>query len=122
MAEKLHYNKYKLKNCTKNNIQSLGFKKIYSEKDLYYYKFVVDSYNNIPTVWCRLTLDSTDYSVTVDVLRDNGSFYDSFYQDMAGTDEYVEIINKRIKKKLNKLNIKKVKNKYGRKNNINKSM
>lgn len=122
MVEKLHYNRYKITNCTKDNLQSLGFKKFYSEKDLYYYKFIVDKYNNNPTVWCKLTLDTTDYSVLVDLLRNDGSFFPAFYQDMSGFDSYIEKINNKIKRKLNKLNIKKVKNKYGRKNNINKSM
>lgn len=121
MAEKLHYNKYKLTECAKDKIQLLGFKKIYSEKDLYYYKFVVDKYNNTPTVWCKLTLDTTDYSVLVDLLRNDGSFFPAFYQDMSGFDSYIEKLNVKIKRKLNKLNIKKVK-KDGRKNNINKSM
>lgn len=121
MAEKLYYNKYKLTDCTKDKLQALGFKKIHSERDLYFYKFAVDKYKNIPTVWCKLTLDSSDYGIVIDVLNNDGSFFPAFYQDMSGFNDYVETINIRIKRKLNKLNIKKVK-KHGRKNYINKSM
>lgn len=108
MVERLYYNKYKMLDYSKEKIESLGFKKIISEPDLYYYRFVVDKYKNIPTLWCKLILDSVTGEVVIDVLNTNGSFCSAFYQYASGFDDYIEKVNNKIKYKLNKLGIKKV--------------
>lgn len=120
MVERLYYNKYKMTTRPKDNIEALGFKKIYTEPDLYFYKFAVDKYNNTPTVLCKLTLDASTWEVQIDVFKSDGSFFPAFYQDLAGFDNYVEKINKRIKYKLNKFGIKKV-NKKKKKKGANKT-
>ena len=96
MVERLYYNEYKMTDKSKDRVQALGFKKIYTEPDLYYYKFAVDKYKDIPTVWCKFTLDISTGEVQVDVLNSKGSFFPAFYQEAAGFDTYVEKINNKI--------------------------
>lgn len=115
MVERLCNNKYKLADKSKEKVQALGFKKIYTEPDLYFYKFAIDKYKDIPTVWCKFTLDIFTGEVQIDVLNSNGSFFAAFYQEAAGFDDYVGKINNRIKYKLNKFGIKKVTKKKRRK-------
>ena len=117
MIERLCRNKYKLSDKSKEKVQALGFKKILTEPDLYFYKFVVDKYNNTPTVWCKFTLDISTSEIQIDVFRNDGSFFPAFYQDAAGFDNYVEKISNRIKYKLSKFGIKKVTKKKRRKKN-----
>jgi hypothetical protein len=108
MVERLCGNKYKLTDKLSDRVQALGFKKIYTEPDLYFYKFAVDKYKDIPTVWCKFTLDIVTGEVQIDVFKSDGSFFPAFYQELAGFDDYVEKINNRIKYKLSKFGIKKV--------------
>lgn len=123
MVERLSNNKYKMTDYSYENLRSLNFKRIFSEPDLFCYKFVVDQYKNIPTLICTLTLDSTNGNIQIDVTSSNNNLYPAFYQDLNGFDEYIEKINNKIKYRLARLNIKKQKErKHGRKNNRNKSM
>lgn len=122
MVERLYYNKYKMEDKSKDRVLALGFKKIYTEPDLYYYKFAVDKYKDIPTVWCKFTLDISTGEVQIDVLNSNGSFFSAFYQEAAGFDTYVEKINNKIKYKLNKFGIKKITKKKRKKNQNAKEM
>jgi len=117
MVERLCNNKYKLTDKLSDRVQTLGFKKIYTEPDLYFYKFAVDKYKDIPTVWCKFTLDISTGEVQIDVLSSNGSFFAAFYQELAGFDNYVEKINNRIKYKLGKFGIKKATKKKRKKKN-----
>lgn len=121
MVERLYYNKYKIADKSKDRVLALGFKKIYTEPDLYYYKFAVDKYNNTTTVWCKFTLDISTGEVQIDILRNDGSFFPAFYQEAAGFDTYVEKINNRIKYKLNKFGIKKITKKKRRRKTTNKT-
>ena len=123
MAERLPNNKYKMTDCSYEKLKKLNFKKMFSEPDLYFYKFVVDQYKDTPTMFCILILDSENGNVKIDVTDASGNIYPEFYQDLYGTNAYVEKINNKITARLGKLGIKKQKErKYGRKNNCNKSM
>jgi len=115
MVERLCNNKYKLSDKSSDRVQALGFKKIYTEPDLYFYKFSVDRYKDIPTVWCKFTLDIGTGEVQIDVFRNDGSFFTAFYQELAGFDAYVEKINNKIKYRINKFGIKKITKKKKRK-------
>lgn len=121
MVERLPNNKYKMTDYSYENLKALNFKNVYSEPELYCYKFVVDQYKNTPTLICTLMLDSTNGNVQIDVSDSNNNFYPAFYQDMNGFDNYIEKINNKIKYRLIKLGIKKQKErKHGRKNNCDK--
>jgi len=109
MVKRLPSNRYKMTNHSKDNLKKIGFKKVINEPDLYTYRFPVYKYNNIPTEWCVLNIDSSTGEVNIDVVNNSGNFLSAFYQHMSGFDEFIEKINSRIKNKLSKLGIKKVK-------------
>lgn len=127
MIERIPNNKYKMMDITTEKLKTFGFRKIYSEPELYSYRFVLDQYKNTPTLFCNLILNINTGYVNIIIKDNNENLYPPFYQELSGYDNYIEKLNNKIKYRLSRMDIKKVKErnykrKHGRKDDINNPM
>ena len=92
------------------------FKSIDGEK-AYIYTFPLEKWKNFTVLEGKITIYETDGEVMIDVLTQQGHFYEPFYNPIDDEyDEYMNKIYKRIEDTLSYLKIKKL-NKRGRKKN-----
>lgn len=77
--------------------------------EIYTYRFAVHKYKNIPVLFCEFSIDLNTGITGIDVYDENNNMYYPFYHVEYGNyDTLIELINKKIAKKLNSLGIKKV--------------
>lgn len=107
--------KYYIKNLTKSSLKKKGFR--YDAKastkdcECYSYEFPVDTYKNTPVIMCRIRTFLDNGDVTIDVFDRFGSMLPEWYQrdnkQFECSKEYVSKIDRKIRKKLKILGIKK---------------
>ena len=117
---------YILKNNSSDNLKKLGFKLKWQNEEgeeLYTYQFPILKYNNITTLYCVLSVYTTEKRVKIDVYDGLERVYTRFYNNEYGkADPILTEIHRNIENKLKKLGIKERENKHVTKHDTNKPM
>lgn len=133
IIENLHKTKYTKRNVTKEWLYKNGFRynKIFSdeENEVYTYRFSVYKYGDINVLECELVIVLQTGGVSINVYDKNTrNKYAPFYNVEYGNyDKILNVINNRIEKELERLDIRKDTNNgskdketKGKRNNSNK--
>ncbi len=94
-------NEYKLE-ISKKKMKELGFK--YDlQLDKYIYKFPVYKNNKVPLIFCKLGIDEETNCIWFNVYDLHDMLYAPYYNRTYGKNSVVPIIDKEIKKEINRL-------------------
>jgi hypothetical protein len=111
--EQLIKNTYKLLNPDISKLKELGFRydnKISNqEHPVYYYRFPVHKYKKYTVLECELLVDTSNGNIDLNLYDEkNNIYYPFYYNDYGDYSPLLKLVNKNIKKQLNKIGIQKV--------------
>ena len=101
---------YKIKDCSKQYLQSKGFRynRILSDssEDIYTYRFPLVLYNKTSTIECEISVSIITGIVNINVINSSTKeLYASYYNREYGNFEIIRLIDTKISKKMKELGI-----------------
>lgn len=106
MEKKLKNAKYFMKDYTISNLKKLGFrydaKSSTNDYRCYTFNFVVDEYNDKPTLICKLRTYLDNGETTVDLYNSDNTIFSAWYQQDNKSYTYQQEYLKKIKEIISK--------------------
>lgn len=101
---------YKMKDYSKQHLQSKGFRYNRtlsdSSEEIYTYRFSLISYNKTTTIECEISVSITTGMVNINVINSSTrELYASYYNREYGNFEIVKLMDTKISKKIKELGI-----------------